>query len=214
MTIAATAPATVPTGVTVSDFDVTEMAGTTALTPARIDFNPATNVLTITPNATATADSEVTVSAASASLNITLAVPVTVAVDRTAPVVAITTPTTNPTANTATTVTIAVTGAAAGEAIEVGDIAVTQTLADGTAKALSHTYNAGTVTFTPDAMSTVDVKVNAGVVEDDVGNKNLEASEPITVEAQGTPAAPQQFGSHSGGKKRYLDVGSDRRFDL
>ena len=178
VTISATAPATVPTGLMASDFSV--MDGTTALlTPV---WDDTAKTLTITPDATATADSVITVSTSTAgAAKITLTA-VTVNVDRTAPMVTITPPPGDVVAGQATMATIAVSGADTGEAVALTEIKVSQN-ANGSVSTLGHSYNptTGVVTFTPTAASTVTVSVDAGAVMDDVMNGNAEASIDITV---------------------------------
>ena len=161
------------------DFRV--MEGNTRLTVADDAWNSEANTLTITaPAGTAGTDTTITVAAA-ADGQITFTA-VEVMVDRTGPTVAFS-EVTGAKAGTAVMVTITVTGAATGEAIAVGDIGVVQTLSDGTAKVLAHTYNAGDVTFTPDAASTVTVTVAADAVMDEFDNGNAATpSGPITVD--------------------------------
>ena len=167
VTLSATAPATVPADLTAADFMV--MEGTTALTPVRT-----ANTLTITPEGTG--DTTVTVNVSQAGMaKISFAEVVSVMVDRTAPAVMFS-EVTGAKSNVAVIVTITVTGAAPNEVVAVGDITVTQTLDDNTASVLAHTYNAGVVTFTPTAVSTVVVTVDAGAVMDAVGNTSAEAS--------------------------------------
>ena len=177
VTLGATAPATVPTDLMASDFSV--MEGTTALTSV---WDGTANTLTITP--AGTGDTAVTVAPSATGAKKISFAQVSVMVDRTGPMVAFSGGT-GAKADAAVTVTITVTGAATDETIAVGDIGVLQTLSDGTAKVLEHTYNAGAVTFTPDAASTVTVTVNADAVMDAVGNGNDKtATDPaITVAA-------------------------------
>ena len=173
VTLTATAPAMVPDDLMASDFAV--MEGTTALTPVvgAKDATAGTVKLTITP--AGTGDTTVTVDPSTAGMAKISFAQVSVMVDRTGPMVAFSGGT-GAKADAAVTVTITVTGAATGETIPVGKIGVVQTLSDGTAKVLSHTYNAGTVTFTPDAASMVTVTVAANAVMDAVGNGNDESA--------------------------------------
>ena len=167
--IVVTLSATAPADLTAADFMV--MEDTTVLTPA---WNATASTLTITP--AGTGDTTVTVNVSQAGMaKISFAEVVSVSVDRTVPTVMFSA-VTGAKANVAVMVTITVTGAAPHEAVAVGDITVTQTLADNTASVLAHTYNAGVVTFTSTAMSTVVVTVNAGAVMDAVENTNAEAS--------------------------------------
>ena len=174
ITLSATAPAMVPSDLMASDFTV--MEGTTALTPV---WEGTAKTLTITP--AGTGNTTVTVDPVAGTDKISFA-QVSVMVDRTGPMVSFSTGA-GAKADTAVMVTITVTEAATGETIAVGDIGVVQTLSDGTAKALEHTYNAGVVTFTPDDVSTVTVTVDADAVMDAVGNGNAEKSESIDVQA-------------------------------
>ena len=178
VTLSATDPATVPTDLMASDFDV--MEGTDALTLAADAWDNTAKTLTITP--AGTGDTTVTVEPSEAGGTKITFTAVSVMVDRTGPMVVFS-DVTGAKADTAVMVTITVTGADTGETIAVGDIGVVQTLSDGTAKVLEHTYNAGAVTFTPDAMSTVVVSVDADAVMDAVGNGNAEKSSSIKVAA-------------------------------
>ena len=194
VTITATGSGTLP-ALAGTDFSVTEAptdaTSTATMTPTVGDY--ANGMFTITPDATATEDSTITVSTSEeGAIKIALAADVTVNVDRTAPVVTITPPTADVKVGQAATVMIAVSGAADGEAIELGGISVTQTVtaADGTATetVLGHEYDAATgVTFTPDAESTVKVSVAVGAVVDDVGNGNEATSINISVGAADVP---------------------------
>ena len=173
----ATAPATVPTDLVASDFVV--MEGTTALTPTVRTSTQAgvvsADIIIESTKLTGTGDTTVTVALSTAGMAKIGFAPVSVMVDRTGPMVAFSA-VTGAKADVAVTVTITVTGAPATETIAVGDIGVVQTLSDGTAKVLAHTYNAGSLMFTPDAMSTVVVTVDADAVMDTVGNGNAETS--------------------------------------
>ena len=187
VTLSATAPAMVPSDLMASDFSV--MEGTTALTLDDDAWDGTANTLTITP--VGTGDTTVTVNTTAAGAKkITLA-EVSVMVDRTPPAVTFSGGT-GAKANAAVTVTITVTGAAKDETIAVDDIGVVQTLSDGTAKVLAHTYNAGEVTFTPDAASTVTVTVDADAVMDDAGNGNAEASTDPAINVAEADAPPDE----------------------
>ena len=168
VTLSATAPATVPVDLAATDFIV--MEGTTALTSV---WNATASILVIKP--VGTGDTTVTINVSTAGMAKISFAEVSVTVDRTAPAVTFSA-VTGAKANVAVMVTITVTGAAPNEAVAVGDITVTQTLANNTASVLAHTYNAGVVTFTPTAVSTVVVTVDAGAVMDAVGNTSAEAS--------------------------------------
>jgi len=186
VTISATAPAMVPSGLMASDFSVMEAtAAGTALSPTVVGY--ANNMLTITPDATATDDTTITVSASTAGMLKIEFTDVMVNVDRTAPMVTIAPPTGDVKANQAATATVTISGGDTGEAVAAGEITVTQTVtaADGTSSSsvLGHTYDAATgmVTFTPTAESMVVVSVDAGAVMDDVMNGSAAASIDITV---------------------------------
>ncbi len=187
VTLSATAPAMVPDDLMADDFAV--MEGETALTPVvgAKDATAGTVKLTITP--AGTGDTTVTVDPSTTGAAKISFAQVSVMVDRTGPMVAFSGGT-GAKANAPVMVTITVTGAATGEAIAVGDIGVVQTLSDGTAKVLEHTYNAGAVTFTPDAMSTVVVSVDANAVMDAVGNGNDETSTVPAINVAAADAPP------------------------
>ena len=172
VTLSATAPAMVPDDLAAGDFAV--MEGDTALTPV-VGDKDATGTVTLTITPTGTGDTTVTVDPSTDGMAKISFDQVSVMVDRTGPMVAFS-DVTGAKADTAVMVTITVTGADTGETIAVDDISVVQTVSDGTAKSLEHTYNAGDVTFTPDAMSTVVVSVDADAVMDAVGNGNAETS--------------------------------------
>ena len=191
VTISATAPAMVPTGLMASDFSVMEApvdtSSTATMTPT-VAINDDGDELTITPDATATEDSTITVSASTAGMLKIDFTDVMVSVDRTVPMVTITPPTGDVKANQPAMATIEVTGAATGEAIATDEITVTQTVTvtdsdPPTITVLGHAYNAGTgvVTFTPTAESTVTVSVDGFAVTDDVNNSNDPTSIEITV---------------------------------
>ena len=166
---------TVPTDLMGSDFTV--MEGANALTPMVATDG---SMLTITPG-DLDADSTVTIAPSTTGAKKITFDQVSVAVDRTVPVVTIIEPTGAVVAGQAATAMIEVTGANTGEALEVGDITVTQN-AGGTVSVIGHTYNPTSgVTFTPTAASTVTVSVDAGAVVDDVMNGNAAASIDIDV---------------------------------
>ena len=173
VTLSATAPAMVPDDLAASDFSV--MEGDTALIPVVGDKDATAGTVTLTITPAGTGDTTVTVDPSTDGMAKISFSQVSVMVDRTGPMVAFS-DVTGAKADTAVMVTITVTGADTGETIAVGDIGVVQTLSDGTAKVLEHTYNTGVVTFTPDAMSTVVVSVDADAVMDAVGNGNDETS--------------------------------------
>ncbi|MCG9133639.1 lamin tail domain-containing protein [Candidatus Poribacteria bacterium] len=167
---------TVPTGLMASHFTV--MEGDTTLTPM-VDED--TGALTITPE-DLDVDSTVTIAPSTAGMAKITFTQVSVAVDRSGPMVEITPPTDAVVAGQPTTAMIGVTGADTGEAVEVGDITVTQDVG-GALSVLLPSYNptTGTVTFTPTAASTVTVSVDANAVMDDVMNGNAAASIDIDV---------------------------------
>ena len=189
VTISATAPAMVPTGLMASDFSVMEApvdtSSTATMTPT-VAINDDGDELTITPDATATEDSTITVSASTAGMLKIDFTDVMVSVDRTVPMVTITPPT-DAKANQPAMATIEVTGADTDEAVATDEITVTQTVtvtdSDPTITVLGHAYDAatGVVTFTPTAESTVKVSVDAFAVTDDVDNSNDPTSIEITV---------------------------------
>ncbi|MXZ82051.1 MAG: hypothetical protein F4Z15_12035 [Gammaproteobacteria bacterium] len=185
VTISATAPATVPTGLMASDFSVMEAtAAGTALSPTVVGYSD-DNMLTITPDATATDDTTITVSASTAGMSKIEFTDVTVDVDRTAPMVTITPPTGDVKAGQAAMATVTISGGDTGEAVAAGEITVTQTVTDSDPSVLGHEYDAATgmVTFTPTAESTVTVSVDAGAVMDDVMNGSAAVSIAITAGA-------------------------------
>ena len=173
VTLSATAPAMVPDDLVAGDFAV--MEGATALTPDVGAKDATAGTVTLTITSTGTGDTTVTVEPSTAGAAKISFDQVSVMVDRTGPTVAFSA-VTGAKADTAVMVTIIVTDAAADAAIAVDDIGVVQTLSDGTGSVLAHTYNAGVVTFTPDAMSTVVVSVDADAVMDDFGNGNAATS--------------------------------------
>ncbi|MDE0018936.1 MAG: hypothetical protein OXU51_22340 [Candidatus Poribacteria bacterium] len=198
VTISATAPAMVPSGLMASDFSV--MDGTTALTLTPNAWDDTANTLTITPAATAIEDSVITVSTSDdGAKKITLS-DVTINVDRTAPMVNFTPPTGDVVAGNAAMVTVAVSGADTDEAVELADISVSQN-ADGSVSTLAHAYNptTGTITFTPTAASTVTVTVKKDAVMDDVMNGSPKAEITITVTSptavMAAPSAAKVSGS-------------------
>ena len=189
VTLSATDPAMVPDDLTADDFTV--MEGDTALIPVVGDKDATTGTVTLTITPAGTGDTTVTVDPSTAGAAKISFDTVTVEVDRIGPMVAFSS-VTGAQADTPVTVTITVTGADADQTIAVTDIGVVQTVSDGTAKGLEHTYNAGVVTFTPDAESTVTVTVDANAVMDAVGNGNAEAtSGNITVLAADAPPIGQ-----------------------
>ncbi|MDE0397306.1 MAG: lamin tail domain-containing protein [Candidatus Poribacteria bacterium] len=187
VTLSATAPAMVPSDLMASDFSV--MEGDTALTPVVGDKDATAGTVKLTITPAGTGDTTVTVDPSAAGMAKISFAQVSVMVDRTGPMVAFSGGT-GAKADTAVTVTITVTGAATDEMIAVGDIGVVQTLSDGTAKVLSHTYNTGVVTFTPDAASTVTVTVDANAVMDAVGNGNAETATDPAINVAAADAPP------------------------
>ena len=184
VTISATAPATVPTGLMASDFSVMEAtAAGTALSPTVVGYE--NNMLTITPDATATDDTTITVSASAEGMVKVEFTDVMVSVDRTAPTVMIAGPTGTVKAGQAATATVTISGGDTGEAVAADEITVAQSVAGSDPSVLGHTYAAatGVVTFTPTAESTVTVSVDADAVMDDVMNGSAAASIDITVAA-------------------------------
>ena len=184
VTISATAPAALPTGLMASDFSVMEAtAAGTALSPTVVGYD--SNMLTITPDATATDDTTITVSASAAGMVKVEFTDVMVSVDRTAPMVMIAGPTGTVKAGQAATATVTISGGDTGEAVAADEITVAQSVAGSDPSVLGHTYAAatGVVTFTPTTASTVTVSVDADAVMDDVMNGSAAASISITVAA-------------------------------
>ena len=205
VTLSATAPAMVPDDLMASDFAV--MEGTTALTPVVGDKDATAGTVTLTITSKGTGDTTVTVNPAGDTDKISFA-EVSVMVDRTGPTVEFS-EVTGAKANAAVMVTITTSGAATGETIAVNQITVVQTLSDGTAKTLSSTYNAGMVTFTPDAESTVVVSVAADAVMDDLGNGNMAtSSDAISVGAADMADSTGPIATITGTQ------GTDRAFDV
>ena len=188
VTLSATAPAMVPSDLMADDFSV--MEGDTALTPVVGDKDDASGTVKLTITPAGTGDTTVTVAPSEDTDKISFD-QVSVEVDRTGPMVAFSGGT-GAKANAAVTVTIEVTGAATGETLAVGDISVLQTPTDGTAKVLAHIYNAGVVTFTPDAASMVTVTVDADAVMDAVGNGNAETSTDPAINVAEADAPPDE----------------------
>ena len=172
VTLSATAPAMVPSDLEAADFTV--MEGSIALN-AVVNVGAVTGTVSLTITPAGTGNTIVTVAPSTTGIAKVRFAQVSVMVDRTAPTIEFSLLTRDAKADVAVQVGITVFGT--DDALAVGDINVVQTV-NGSFESLEHTYIAApsVVTFTPNAMSTVVVSVDADAVMDAVGNGNAAAN--------------------------------------